>query len=139
MPAVSFPADLDSLGQANAFLADALPAEFRSLGPQVELALEELWVNIAGHAYAPDRPGRIELEAGPAGGGFRLILRDWGRPFDPFTQAPRPDLEAELPDRPIGGLGVHLVKTLARSCRYRRLGDCNQVELVFAAGKTSEG
>lgn len=134
MSAVSFPADLGSLGQANAFLAEALPAEFGSLRPQVELALEELWVNIAGNAYEPDRPGRIELEAGPAGdGGFKLILRDWGRPFDPFTQAPQPDLAADLADRPVGGLGVYLVKTLARSCRYHRLGDCNQVELVFAA------
>jgi anti-sigma regulatory factor (Ser/Thr protein kinase) len=131
----SFPATLEHLEAARAGLARSLPEEWQALAPKIELALDELWANIINHAYDPDRPGRIEVEGRPAEmddqAGFLVRLRDWGRPFDPFSQAPEPDISSDLASRPIGGLGIHLVKSLARYCGYQRLGDCNQVELFF--------
>ena len=131
----SFPATLASLEAARADLTGALPEEWLALVPKIELALDELWANIVNHAYAPGRPGRVEVEGRPAEVegrlGFLVSLRDWGPPFDPFTEAPKPDLSAAMAARPIGGLGIHLVKTLARRCAYRRVEDLNQVELFF--------
>ena len=131
MTAVSLPAHLESLGQANEYLARILPEELRPLAPKIELALEELWVNIVNHGSPP--AGRIELECRPAGlTGLTVSLKDQGPPFDPFTEAPEPDLTAAVAERPVGGLGLHLVKTLARDCRYRRLKGHNLVEIFFS-------
>ena len=60
-----------------------------------------------------------------------LVLVDDGDPFDPFT-APVPDLAASIEERDIGGLGVHLVRTLATRFAYERADGRNVVTLGFA-------
>jgi anti-sigma regulatory factor (Ser/Thr protein kinase) len=129
---------MEQLEEARASLLATLPEEWTPLSFKVELAFEELWVNVVNHAYDPERPGRIEAETGAAEreglSGFLLRFRDWGRPFDPFTDAPQPDLTADIFSRPVGGLGIYLTKTLAWRYEYRRDGDSNLVELFFTSG-----
>ena len=103
---------------------------------QVELVIEELVVNIVSYGFAEDvangrvENGRVEvvLDSGPDD--IRIDILDNGRPFDPFSEAPLPDTDSSVEERPIGGLGVHFVKTMMDAARYRREGDKNHVTLI---------
>jgi anti-sigma regulatory factor (Ser/Thr protein kinase) len=100
---------------------------------KVNLCLEELLVNIIRHGIEDEAgvgPIYVDLELIPEA--LRVELLDSGRAFDPFTEAPSPDLESGLEDRPIGGLGVHLVKALANRYEYRRELAQNRVTLWFS-------
>ncbi|MCB1553932.1 MAG: ATP-binding protein [Xanthomonadales bacterium] len=57
------------------------------------------------------------------------LIVDNGLAFDPLVEAEAPDTEASLEDRPIGGLGIHLVKSLMDSASYERSEDCNLLSL----------
>jgi anti-sigma regulatory factor (Ser/Thr protein kinase) len=59
-------------------------------------------------------------------------------PFDPFGQTAVPDLDRDVEDRPIGGLGVHLVKTLMDDARAHHDGSGNLIVLLKAAQKKSD-
>lgn len=105
-------ADVQQLAEARRFVA-AAAAE---LGAPIEtsdelvLAVDEWLSNVIMHGYA-GRPGWIELElwAEPAGLGVRVT--DAAPPYDP-TRRPEPDLTLPLEQRPIGGLGVYLIRRL---------------------------
>ena len=97
---------------------------------QVKLVLEELGVNIVNHGHEDDARHEIEIEIASAADALTIEIADDGRPFDPLTEAPEPDLESALEDRPIGGLGVHLVRTMMDEARYRREEGKNRLTLV---------
>ena len=59
-----------------------------------------------------------------------IEISDDGQPFNPLKDAPKPDLEAALEDRPIGGLGIHLVLTMMDEMHYRRENERNHLTLV---------
>jgi phosphoserine phosphatase RsbU/P len=104
-----------------------------SLMGKLNLCLEELLVNIIRHGIADEvsvEPIFVDLELIPDA--LRVELLDSGKAFDPFTEAPSPDLESGLEERPIGGLGVHLVKALADRYEYRRESAQNRVTLWFS-------
>ena len=94
-------------------------------GFSLQLVLEELLVNIVNHGYG-GRKGPVVLVLGTGGGRLNGEIIDEGVPFDP-TAAPTPDVEAEIDDRSIGGLGVHLVKSMVEDFDYQRIGDRNVV------------
>ena len=56
-------------------------------------------------------------------------MRDDAPPFDPFVEAPAPDLDADLDARPIGGLGVHLIRSLMDEVSTTHDGNGNRVVL----------
>lgn len=57
-------------------------------------------------------------------------ISDNGAAFDPLNDAPQPDVNAALEDRAIGGLGIHLVRTLTDDLSYRWDGERNHLTLV---------
>jgi phosphoserine phosphatase RsbU/P len=90
------------------------------------LAVEELLTNVVTHAYG-GQPGHrivVGLELPP--GDIRIRLEDTGPPFNPL-EAPAPDLESPLAARPVGGLGLLLVKHLVERWEYARDGLTNVV------------
>ena len=97
---------------------------------QVKLVLEELGVNIVNHGHDDGARHEIEIEIASAADALTIEIADDGRPFDPLTEAPEPDLESAIEDRPIGGLGVHLVRTMMDEARYRREEGKNRLTLV---------
>lgn len=100
---------------------------------KVSLCLEELLTNAIRHGAAEktsEPPISVDLELVPDG--LLVEMRDAGRAFDPFADAPAPDLDSDLDERPIGGLGVHLVKVLADHYEYRRESERNRVTLTFS-------
>ncbi len=96
----------------------------------LELALEETLVNIFSYAY-PETPGDVELSCRIAGDRLVLLIEDKGLPFS-MVSVESPDINADLLERKIGGLGVHLIKSLMDDVRYRREGDRNVLELVLS-------
>ena len=84
----------------------------RDLAFSANLCLEELITNtiLYGLKSAADRFIHVQICASDEG--LVILLKDDAPRFDPFVQAPKPDLNLDINHRPIGGLGVHLVKTL---------------------------
>jgi serine/threonine-protein kinase RsbW/sigma-B regulation protein RsbU (phosphoserine phosphatase) len=85
----------------------------------LELAVEEMALNVMKHAFDGAGPHTFHLDVGVEDGTVVLRIEDTGRPFDPLA-APAPSLSASLDDRPVGGLGVHLVRRLVPDLAYRR-------------------
>jgi serine/threonine-protein kinase RsbW len=76
----------------------------------VILAVDEAITNIVVHGYR-DRAGEIEIEIRREGDALVVCLRDEAAPFDPHS-VPPPDLSLSLEDRPIGGMGIYIMKQL---------------------------
>lgn len=121
---------------------DAAVAEFArkeewppELEFQIKLVLEELGLNIINHGHDGAEGREIEIEIVSEADAVTVEIVDDGRPFDPMTEAPAPDTESALEDRPVGGLGVHLVRTMMDEARYRREGDRNRLTLVKRRGE----
>ncbi len=97
---------------------------------QVKLVLEELGVNIVthGHDNNPDHEFEIILDSDTDE--LTIELRDEGQAFNPLTDSPEPDLESGLDDRPIGGLGIYLVRTMMDELSYRREDNKNILKIV---------
>lgn len=88
---------------------------------RINLILEEALVNVVSYAYPEGVSGEITLTIRHDDIAEKLIfeIADEGTPFDP-TAAPAPDQSADAEDRPIGGLGIHLVRTLSDNVQYAR-------------------
>lgn len=94
----------------------------------LKLAVDEACTNIIEHGYGPGAAGEIEVEFEADGDAIRVAITDTGRPFDPAGY-PSPDLGAGA-ERPIGGLGIHLMRSSVDEVRYRPGPAGNRLELV---------
>ncbi|MEM7524918.1 MAG: ATP-binding protein [Pseudomonadota bacterium] len=97
------------------------------------LAIDELVSNIIKYGYADDARHEIAIALFRVDDMLAVMVRDDSAAFDPFEDAPEPDTDLSIEDRPIGGLGVHLVKTLVDDVRYRRVDDRNEITLIQRA------
>jgi anti-sigma regulatory factor (Ser/Thr protein kinase) len=94
-----------------------------------ELALEEVFVNAITHGAQAGQIRHFELAFSYANGRAALVLRDDAPAFDPLSLA-TPDLDADLEERSVGGLGIHLVRELMDEVTYRRTEGCNELTLA---------
>ena len=95
---------------------------------QIELALEEVIVNIINYAY-PLEKGTIGFSCSGKEGNLVMEIADSGIPFD-MMSAEDPDIDASLEDRKVGGLGVFFVKQLMDEVFYERRDGKNILILV---------
>jgi anti-sigma regulatory factor (Ser/Thr protein kinase) len=101
---------------------------------ELDLVIDELVMNVCRHAYPGGEEGDLTITwSVPAPGELSVEVADKGVEFDPLT-AKAPDLTASIEDRPIGGLGIHLVKSLAKSLRYRREEGWNRLTFGISQG-----
>jgi anti-sigma regulatory factor (Ser/Thr protein kinase) len=96
---------------------------------RLELVLEEGALNIIRYAY-PETIGEIVITLIALEGGMLLRLEDSGIPFNPVS-VPSPDLKAAPEERPIGGLGIHLMKSIADGMEYRRTSKRNILDIIL--------
>ena len=85
---------------------------------QIQVAVEEIFVNIASYAYQPETGKatvRVEVSDDPVG--VTITFVDHGVPYDPLAKAD-PNVAASAEDRPIGGLGIFMTKKLMDDVRY---------------------
>lgn len=76
----------------------------------LQLAVDEACTNVIMHAYE-GRGGRLELCIDVVDDRIEVVIRDWGRTFDPGA-IPSPDVDAPLEQRPIGGVGLFLMRQM---------------------------
>lgn len=104
--------------------AHALPAAVRR---SVNVALDELLTNTIAYGLADG--GEVSVAFALDAGRLTVTLSDNGRPFDPFRRE-APDTALPVQERPIGGLGIHLVRELMDEAGYERRNDRNVVVLA---------
>jgi anti-sigma regulatory factor (Ser/Thr protein kinase) len=97
-----------------------------------ELALEEVFINVATHGSAGAALW-VEVSLALAPEGLTMTIEDDGPLFDPLSLPP-PDVTASLNERPIGGLGLFLVRQLMDAVSYDRLGARNRLRLTKRVG-----
>jgi serine/threonine-protein kinase RsbW len=103
----------------------------RELRDDMRLIAEEVVSNAIEHGDDGEpTPRRIAVDIARDDDGLHVEFRDNGKPFDPLDHEP-PELDADILDRPVGGLGVHLVRELARSVRYVREEPYNVLHVVL--------
>ena len=96
----------------------------------MNLVLEELGINIIRYAYGEDSNETFQIIITSEPSELTVDVIDAGPPFNPLTDAPEPDTDAPMLDRPIGGLGIHLVKSMMDEVDYKREYDRNHLRLV---------
>jgi serine/threonine-protein kinase RsbW len=97
---------------------------------QVELALEEILVNVISYAYPEGSKGDAEVSCSwEKDRSLTIVVADWGAPFNPLDR-PDPDIGLALEDRGIGGLGILLTKKMIDRIDYERRQGKNVVTLV---------
>jgi len=94
---------------------------------KVNLVLEELGVNVVN--YSGDA-SEIAISLASDEHAVSVEIVDDGPPFNPLADAAEPDLDAPLEDRPIGGLGIHLVREMMDELHYSREEGKNRLAMV---------
>ncbi len=120
---------------------DALPAAMAGLSRWLEeqsvapaasylasLALEELVTNCIKYGYDDTAAHVIQIHLQLAGGEMIMTVEDDGHPFNPLEQA-EPDTNLPIEERPIGGLGIHMLRKMSDRMEYVRENGKNRVTL----------
>lgn len=138
-PAVTriYPAQYNYLDDVRAFVESN--AEIYGLDSSqiyaVELAVDEAFTNIIEHAYGGECAEEIECTCQITQNGLVIMMKDCGRTFDPAA-VPEPNLEADLEDRQVGGLGLFFIRRLMDEVQFsvQPSGfdnrDCNVIRMV---------
>ena len=120
MRELSVEARVDNLEQVLAFVdeeIDRLDCSVK-IRTQIDVAVEELFVNIAHYAYNPETgPATVRIEVEKEPPAISITFIDKGVPYDPLAKAD-PDITLSADDREIGGLGIFMVKKSMDSIDY---------------------
>lgn len=123
---LTLPNDIETVPQLNEFIdavADELGLDM-SLGMSLNLAIEEAVVNVMDYAYPQGEMGEVKIDVEADDEFLTFIISDAGIPFDP-TKKEDADTTLSAEERPIGGLGIFLVKQLMDEIVYEYAGNRN--------------
>jgi len=138
MVTLNIKANMDNTGEAMDFVAAELvrhdfPANLR---PEILIAVEEVFLNIASYAYEPAQEGNVKLSVSVNG---KAVIRfeDSGLPFNPL-ESDDPDLDTPIMERKIGGLGIHFVKNLMDDVKYENINERNILTISKSVSKINK-
>ncbi len=125
-------ANLDAVLDATEEVASSCGASAKTV-KQCQLAIEELFVNVASYAYPEGethKPCRITFASWEAddAGHIRIEIADRGEMFDPLAKED-PDIKTPIKDRKNGGMGIMMTKKLMNSVEYRFVSPENIVTI----------
>ena len=127
---IVLPNDVQEVPKLTAFVDAVCEAVgFNStLTMKMNLAIEEAVVNVMNYAYPRGTKGDVTIEALSNDVRLKFTIIDSGTPFDPTVHS---DVDTTLSaqDRPIGGLGIHLVRNIMDSINYERIDNLNVLTL----------
>jgi len=128
---ITLPNDVMTVPQLNTFINEVCQtlALDASVTMQINLAVEEVVVNAMRYAYPEDTVGDIHIQARADDQNLQLIITDSGISFDPTAYAPA-DTTLTVEERPIGGLGIHLVRHYMDSINYERVDNQNVLTII---------
>ena len=123
--------DVREVTRLDAFVRDTCSAIHldEATATNVGLAVEEAAVNVMRYAYPEETKGEIRIKAIVIDGKMIFEIRDNGKPFNP-TVAAQPDITLSAEQRPIGGLGIYLIRQYMDVMSYRRENGSNILTLV---------
>ncbi len=128
-----FPALVANTPDMEEFVADA--ATEAGLDPSrllhLRLAIAEAVTNICLYAY-PGDDGWVDITVSSTADTLTVTICDGGRPYDPLQHAD-PDIHASLEDRPLGGLGIFLMRRVTDALEYQRVNECNVLTMTLYA------
>jgi serine/threonine-protein kinase RsbW len=114
-------------GAAEAWLGD------RRASPDaaflVSLAIEELVTNSIKYGYDDGGEHVIDITISLTSEALTMVVVDDGRAFNPL-ELPPPDTLTPIENRPIGGLGLHLLRQLSDDMQYERRDSTNRLTLT---------
>jgi anti-sigma regulatory factor (Ser/Thr protein kinase) len=97
---------------------------------QIDMAVEEIFVNIAQYAYDPETgPATLRVEVKPDGSAVIITFIDHGVPYDPLAKTD-PDITLSAEEREVGGLGIFLVKKSMDDIKYEYIGGRNILTII---------
>ena len=131
----SFPPTQEGICQASAYLDECLKEQPPGAQSSLHIILDEIASNIVKHSGASGFEVDVEFTEDPAG--VRLVFVDDGVPYDPLSHAD-PDTKLPAAERPIGGLGIMMVKKMADSISYERARNRNFLT-VFKKAERGKG
>ena len=123
-------AESDNLSDVISFIEDILE---RSPCPikakmQIDLAVEEIFVNVASYAYVPNT-GDVEVTVRTGHDFVSITFTDCGIPYDPLSKED-PDITLSAEERTVGGLGIFLTKKLMDDVSYEYTDGKNRLTLI---------
>lgn len=92
------------------------------------VVLDEVLSNILKYGYDDDAAHQIRVKLSASDAVVAIAIVDDGREYDPFA-SPAPDPALRLAERPLGGLGLHFVRSLMDEVKYRRENNRNHLFL----------
>ena len=120
--------EVEKLGSFVKQVAESLSLD-KSLTGKLRLAVEETVVNVMEYAYPQGTTGDVNIRATSNGRRLKFIISDSGIPFNP-TEVTAADTTLSAEERPIGGLGILLVRELMDSINYERINGQNVLTLT---------
>ena len=137
---ISVAADIDAL--PDALGAIAVFAAGHALEPRIAFAMEvvadEIISNVIRHGRtASGAPPNIRMQADADQNQATLTIFDDAGPFNPLLDAPAPDLDADVTNRKVGGLGAFLVKEMSDAQAYAREDGWNRIEATWRRGEAA--
>ncbi|MBC05399.1 ATP-binding protein [Thalassospira sp.] len=96
-----------------------------AVATRIQVCLDEMLSNAVKYGYPPESTGQIEISITFDGAEILVTVSDDGIAFNPFDRESPDSLDKELEARDIGGLGIHIVKTMARRYDYQRTKNHN--------------
>ena len=96
------------------------------------LIVEELFTNTVIHGYREESESPVWIAFEPCDTGFTLCYEDAAPPHNPFGEYRPMDTAVLIAQQPVGGLGLKLIRSLARAASYSREGERNCIRLSFA-------
>ena len=129
------PNDIETIPQLNEFI-DSVAEEMgleMSLTMSLNLAIEEAVVNVMEYAYPEGQTGNVEIEVTADQQWMTFVITDTGIAFDP-TKKEDADTTLSAEERPIGGLGIFMVRQLMDVIDYKREDNKNVLTLQKKLG-----
>lgn len=103
----------------------------------VDLAIDEMVVNLMRYGYSDAAEHSIEVSLSLLEDAVVVTISDDARPFDP-TCVPTPEVDIPIEQRPIGGLGIHLARSVSKSMCYQRVGSTNLLVIHISSSPSKE-
>ena len=131
MKELTINATLENIPEVTAFVDEQLEALDCPMKAQmqIDIAIDELFSNIARYAYNPDvgpATVRVEVQENPMAVVITFI--DKGVPYDPLS-GKDPDITLSAEERDIGGLGIYMVKKSMDSVEYKYVDGQNMLTI----------
>jgi anti-sigma regulatory factor (Ser/Thr protein kinase) len=120
MKRLTLPNDIETIPQLNEFIdgfCEERGIDF-DITMRLNLAIEEAVVNVMNYAYPEGTVGYVDIDVEADDNYVTFVISDTGKPFDP-TQKDEVNTALSVEERPIGGLGIHLVRRMMDEISYQ--------------------